>query len=71
LIFKIGGALVSIQLIDSNVHAEAGYLTSIKASQNKINAEDAHVEALLAQAEYIFNNADEFVTADVEEMMFV
>ena len=51
--------------------ARRGRLAGLLKSKSKnINAEDTDVDALLAQAEYIFNNADEFVTADVEEALF-
>ena len=51
--------------------ARRGRLAGLFKSKSKnINAEDTEVDALLAQAEYIFNNADEFVTADVEEALF-
>ncbi len=44
-----------------------GRLAGLYKSKSKnINAEDTEVDALLAQAEYIFNNADEFLVNEVE-----
>ncbi len=51
------------------MHVVVYRLATLKADKNKINAEDTEVDALLAQAEYIFNNADEFI--NVEEMEMV
>lgn len=59
------------RLISRFKFACRGRLAGLFKSKSKnINAEDTDVDALLAQAEYIFNNADEFVTADVEEALF-
>lgn len=59
------------RLISRFKFARRGRLAGLLKSKSKnINAEDTDVDALLAQAEYIFNNADEFVTADVEEALF-
>ena len=41
-----------------------GYLATIKGIY-KLNAED-NTDAILAEAEYIFNNADEFLVSEVE-----
>ena len=46
------------------MHAVVDLLATLKADQ-KLNAED-NTSDLLAEAEYIFNNADEFL-GDVEE----
>ena len=48
------------------MHAVVEYLATIKGIY-KLNAED-NTDALLAEAEYIFNNADLFVGAE-EEML--
>jgi len=41
---------------------------TLKIDQNKLNAED-NIDALLAEAEYCFNNADEILASCEEESL--
>ena len=56
-------------MVEINIARSSWSVGYFKSWSKQIKAEDTEVDALLAQAEYIFNNADEFV--GVEEMEMV
>ena len=64
MIFEIWGCTGFDIWLNLKVHVVVDQLATLKADQ-KLNAED-NTSDLLAEAEYIFNNADEFL-AGVED----